>query len=177
MFLLKLLVFTTTVSSHAFMSYPIPRMYSDIGIAIDNLRNPDPSRVFCRGVLQETPQSTIVLNPGRDFSVTIAVSNNAGHVGYCGLELYDSDGLLLSVLAEQVYNCGVIDNSQGCVEPPGLVTGDMCTKEMTVQIPNTFRTNTTSGFLRWTWVAQHVTPSEYYEVCSDVNILYNKCLP
>jgi hypothetical protein len=174
---LVLALIVPVISAHGFMSHPTPRMYSDIGVAIDNLRNPDPLKTFCRGKPTESPKTTIVLNPGEDFHVTLSMSDNAGHIGYCGLELYDSNGVLISILADKVYNCGVVDYSLGCVEPPGLVTGDMCNKDMVVNIPITFRTDAKIGFLRWTWVAQHVTPNEYYEVCADVNISYNKCIP
>ncbi len=173
--LFTLVALISIVFSHGFMSYPPPRMYSDINIAIDNLRSPDSSRLFCRGITQGEERTSIKLNPGSEFTVTLSISNGAEHQGYCGLELYDSLGNLEFVLAQNLYGCGIIDDSIECVEPPGLITGDMCTTSMTITVPENLVLSDSNGFLRWTWVATHVDPPEYYEVCSDVKIVSGKC--
>lgn len=173
------LLFSTVpiASAHGFMSFPTPRDYQEISFAIDNLRNPNVAGTFCRGKLPEDNDRTpLSIVPGESLTVQLAISVGAEHVGYCGLELYDTNNVLQGVLAENVIGCASTVQAQ-CERPSGLVTGDMCIVPMTVQIPDNLDINIDRGFIRWTWVAQHVTPNESYEVCADIILQGNQSTP
>ncbi len=172
-----------SVNAHGFMASPRPRGYNEISYAIDNLRNPTSTGNFCRGKSPDGAVTTINLSDNGNLAIKLALSIGAEHVGPCSLELWNSAGTKKVTLAENVPNCasdqGFKQKSPGASQqcpgllPSGLVTDDMCLKDWNVNLPDLSGLDFDTGFLRWIWFGQHVSPAEYYENCADVNINYN----
>lgn len=142
------------------------RDYSDISIFIDNIRNP--SNNFCRNA--EIEGDTPYTPKENKICIALAISNNAEHVGPCSLEFVSNSGSTIKI--GSLSQCISQSKKVSC-DVPDLVTGDMC------RYDSFFNTEglvlpSGNGFFRWNWIAQHLSPSENYENCMDVNISNTK---
>lgn len=86
-----------SVASHGFLYHPGPspagkpavRNYAVIDHQIDELRNPLSSPSLCRGAAPG-PVTPIRLANGKDFTITLAFSNGAQHIGPCSVQILDA---------------------------------------------------------------------------------------
>jgi hypothetical protein len=165
--MLKFIFLPMLVLSHGLMWSPKPRQYdARIGTNIDSLRSP--SNEYCRGLPIGVPNNIIVTNP---FEIKLAISDNAAHIGDCSVEILDTSYNVL--YTQQLPSCGLMsqDLLDNCIEPPGLVTGDMCSKSVFINLPMDLPH---AFVVRWTWLAVHTEPNEFYELCADV-VQRDKC--
>lgn len=175
-----IILLAVKVSAHGFMAIPIPRMYkTNIATSIDSLRNPSGPNNLCKGIKSDGTSTAITLKSNTPFTTQLALSIGAEHVGTCSLELYNESGTKKITLAQDLASCTaghVHDKSSTSKtlcpynEPAGLVTNDMCLYPWTVIVPDLSGLDFNKGFMRWSWIAKHVTPNEMYETCSDVTI-------
>ncbi|KAH9249611.1 hypothetical protein BASA81_012685 [Batrachochytrium salamandrivorans] len=88
-------------AAHGFMAHPGPvsgafsqhavRNYDAISTNIDSLRNPiDSSSPICRGAAKG-PVTTIDLKNGQSYTITLAFSIGAQHIGPCAVEILDEN--------------------------------------------------------------------------------------
>ncbi|TPX70361.1 hypothetical protein SpCBS45565_g01773 [Spizellomyces sp. 'palustris'] len=192
--------FISTVAGHGFLVGPgvigagergTVRNYDAINIDIDSLRSPTPGNsTFCRNA-PPGPVVPITLTNGEPFTVTLAMSTGAAHIGPCSIEIIDP--------ASPAPGTGaVIVNlwqAQGCAVPPinqhstgddkaiassacpgdipaGLVTNDMCLSTWTFTVENADKITCTRCILRWYWEGWHlgIANAEHYENCVDVEV-------
>ncbi|KAJ3258054.1 hypothetical protein HK103_004047 [Boothiomyces macroporosus] len=183
------------VNGHGFLVHPGPiedakkyhavRNYDAISTDISSLRNPDATRLMCRGA-PKGPVTPITLQNGQPFTVTCAFSINAFHVGPCSVDIIDADN------PNSVVEIG---SQMGCARPPfakvntdgmaghpatsicpdavpaDLITNDMCLSEWTFTVQNADQIKCKNCILRWNWEGRHIsTPGEFYQNCADVDI-------
>ncbi|EGF81896.1 expressed protein [Batrachochytrium dendrobatidis JAM81] len=188
---------TFHVAAHGFLAHPgnlkdafskhAVRNYDAIDNNIDSLRSPIKSdSPVCRGAAKG-PVTDIRLENGKSFTITIAFSIGAQHIGPCGVEILDEN-------LENAVQIAHVDGPGGCAQKPlsqfatdksspassqcpnniptKLVTDDMCLSEWTFVVSNVEKIKCTNCVMRWTWSGQHisVTNPEKYETCADVRI-------
>ncbi|KAI8918725.1 hypothetical protein BC831DRAFT_482653 [Entophlyctis helioformis] len=200
--LLVLSQLVSLVSAHGFLVFPGPindprfygaiRGYDVVKVDVSSLRDPLRPDVFCRGKPQG-PITDITLQNGVDFTITLAFSLNANHIGPCWVRIYDADNLAADpvVLAS-------IDGPRGCAitdfgplsmeglttfsaasECPGLVppgvseaSNDMCMRQWTFRVTNADQIKCTRCIMQWQWFGVHLslTDPERFQNCADVRI-------
>ncbi|KAJ3034146.1 hypothetical protein HDV00_005403 [Rhizophlyctis rosea] len=183
----------STVSAHGFL-YGAGSLSSDtkgtvrdiakISYQIDDLRNPTTSGNFCRGAAKGAV-TPISLKNGQDFTVTIAFSNGAQHVGDCWVYIVDANDQSKSTQIAGPVQCAIAPTAQTTTSkgsgassqcpgdlPNGLVTNDMCLNKWTFKVQNADKITCKDCVLRWVWHATHnsVTNPEVYENCADVTV-------
>jgi hypothetical protein len=96
--LLVLALSSTQVLGHGFLYFPgaadssvrgAIRNYNAIDHNIDSLRNPLQGASLCRGAASG-PKTPISLSADKDFTVTMAFSVGAQHIGPCSVEILDA---------------------------------------------------------------------------------------
>ncbi|KNC98813.1 uncharacterized protein SPPG_05790 [Spizellomyces punctatus DAOM BR117] len=192
--------FISTVAGHGFLVGPgvigagergTVRNYGAINIDIDSLRSPTPGNsTFCRNA-PPGPIVPITLTNGEPFTVTLAMSTGAAHIGPCSIEIIDpanpapGTGAVI-VNLWQAQGCAVPpinQHSTGDVKaaassacpgdiPAGLITDDMCLSTWTFTVENADKITCKRCILRWYWEGWHlgVTNPEHYENCVDVEV-------
>ncbi|KAI9094681.1 hypothetical protein DFS34DRAFT_628687 [Phlyctochytrium arcticum] len=191
----------STVAAHGFIVGPgvigpgqegSVRNYKKINIDIDSLRNPvgRGNSSICRGAPASAPVP-ITLNNGQDFTVTLAMSTGAAHIGPCSIEVRDADnlsapGAVITNLwskngcAVPPHNTAYTGNDKSSAsgqcpgkQPKGLVTNDMCLSTWTFKVENADKIKCNRCVLRWYWEGWHMGGPgnpEVYENCIDVTI-------
>lgn len=184
---------TSTVSAHGFLYGPgslssgqegTVRDIGKINYEIDSLRNPNSGGNFCRGA-GKGAVTPISLSSGQDFTVTLALSNGAQHVGDCWVEIVDANDTSKKVQIAGPVQCALPPVAQGDTNkgsgadqqcggklPKNLVTNDMCLNTWTFKPQNVDQIKCKDCILRWTWHATHISTSnpEKYENCADVTV-------
>ena len=122
MFLLHLLGYFTFANSHGTLFYAgdipssdtkgIVRDIELIDRQIDSLRNPIFSTSLCRNAAPKAPIS-VRLSSNEDFTVTIAFSIGAQHIGPCSIEILDADNL-----SKPGIEIASAPSESGCAVPP-----------------------------------------------------------
>ncbi|KAJ3052617.1 hypothetical protein HK097_005983 [Rhizophlyctis rosea] len=187
--------FTSSVSAHGFMYGPgslssgqegTVRDIGKINYQIDSLRNPN-SAGFCRGA-GKGAVTPISLSSGEDFTITLALSNGAQHIGDCWVEIVDANDSSNKVQIAGPVQCALppvaqsnTDKGSGADQqcggrlPKNLVTNDMCLNTWTFKPQNVDQIKCKDCILRWIWHATHISTSnpEVYENCADVTVSTN----
>jgi hypothetical protein len=171
-----LFLFFAFVNGHGFMLSPdnknigAVRDISKINYQIDSLRNP--TTIDCTTLPKSSPIS-ISLVKNKKYTVTLAISIGAQHIGPCELHIIDPD-TGNDVIIAQKDNCvssGTIFDSvsdTGCEIPGGLVTNDMCVVKWRFCPSNLNKITCTECIMKWVWTAKHMEPYEHFETCADV---------
>lgn len=141
--LLTVLAFSSYVAAHGYLYYPPPRGIQKEAYEIDALKSPN-RKGLCRG--EPVGKITPVTAGG---SVTLKFHITAPHVGPCVVYVLDANLQNPKKIAEK-FNCAAPGNGDPwAIKLPTGLSGHKV--------------------LRWTWDGQHVSPSEPYEQCIDVN--------
>jgi hypothetical protein len=197
--MMQTLLLVSSAFSHGFLVHPgqltgTPgvRNYAAISTAIDSLRSPfasSPAAAFsddshlCRGA-SKGPVTPISVKNGADFTITMAFSNGAQHVGPCAVQIMEDGDLSSAVTISPPGECARTPIAQSDTDkglpasnqcsgrlPPNLVTDDMCLNTWTFKVINADKIKCTNCVLRWKWAAEHVLPTrENYENCADVSL-------
>ncbi|OAJ36092.1 hypothetical protein BDV3_000746 [Batrachochytrium dendrobatidis] len=205
----KILLFTSCIvllgysipstSAHGLFLFPGPldspgffgatRGYDLAKTDISTLRNPLSSPNFCRGKPSRSPVN-ISLKNGAQFTITLAFSLQANHIGPCSIQMIDpnnpdSDPVIIASVngpngcaVKPLSRYSTLDGptSQVCpgLVPPGIkdASNDMCMSEWTFDVKNVDKIKCTTCIMRWLWSGQHlsVTDPEEYENCIDVRL-------
>lgn len=170
LFILSFVLGVSLVNAHGFLAIPAPRNYkADISYGIDNLRNPLRTPNMCRGLKPSGVSTAITLKSNSLFTVQLGLSVGAEHTGTCSLELFNQAGTKSIVLAKDIASCtaGLVHGKSSSSKslcptnfPTGLVTNDMCLYPWSVTVPDLSNLDFSAGYLRWSWIAKHVTPHE-----------------
>ncbi|KAJ1342839.1 hypothetical protein BSLG_002658 [Batrachochytrium salamandrivorans] len=165
------------------------RGYDVIKTDVSSLRNPLPTPNLCRGA----PPSTLVdvsLTNGVPFTITLAFSLDANHIGPCSVEVIDPKnpgappvtiasvngprGCAVAPISPFASLAGTTDSLCPGLVPPGVqdASKDMCMSEWTFTVANADKIKCTTCIMRWTWSGQHIsiTDPEEYENCIDVRL-------
>ncbi|KAL2911319.1 hypothetical protein HK105_209208 [Polyrhizophydium stewartii] len=170
-------------------SAPAVRSYALIDHEIDSLRSPLAGASLCRGAPRGAV-TPITLANGSPFTVTMAFSIGAQHIGPCAVEILDANDRT----GASAVTITSVAGPRGCAVapiaafetdklspaasqcpgrlPPKLVTNDMCMFEWTFTVTNADKIKCTDCVLRWTWAGEHIstTNPEKYENCADVRV-------
>ena len=189
--------FANSVNSHGFLFYPgslpdpsTPGAIRNIGVIdheIDSIRNPMSSPKLCRGA-SKGKVTEIRLDGNSDFTITMAISNGAQHIGPCWVEIIDANNITDSV------EIASVNGQRGCVVKPiaafetdkgspasnqcpgkvpaGLVTNDMCLTTWTFKPTNVDKIKCIECILRWKWDAQHISETNP-EKCMSLLFYFN----
>ncbi|KAJ3291828.1 hypothetical protein HDU76_007222, partial [Blyttiomyces sp. JEL0837] len=171
------------------------RNYDKIATNIDALRSSLISNTglnVCRNAPVSSQRANVVFGPsGSTHTITMAFSVGAMHVGPCSVEIIDpATGIHTEITS--------IAGPQGCARPgpsvqpnidtdksapasvqcpgripQGLRTDDMCMYTWTFVLKNVEKIACKKCVLRWMWEATHLSPSEFFETCSDINLTIN----
>ena len=96
--LMPSLLFLSSVLGHGFLYFPgaadsstrgAIRNFNAIDNNIDSLRNPMSGGSLCRGA-SPGPKTAISLSGDKDFTITMAFSIGAQHIGPCSVEILDA---------------------------------------------------------------------------------------
>lgn len=178
LFLLSTL-FISIVNGHGFMLSPTSqnigsvRDISKMNYQIDSLRNP--TLVDCN-TLPKSSLVSVSLVKNKKYTVTLAISVSAQHVGPCELHIIDPDTSDDVIIAknENCVSSGTIFESTSdpnCEIPDGLVTNDMCVVKWSFCPSNLDKITCTECIMKWVWTAKHMEPYEHFETCVDVLLL------
>lgn len=199
--ILRFLLFTTfcniSVLGHGALWAPYAVTGNDNGYVrninllhtdISSLRSPMANDLICRGATRLTNPPTIKLVNGEDYTITLAMSLGAQHVGPCSVEIRDADNLNapgVTIASVSGRGCATMPiaeietnkGSKASAQCPGQtpkgneLLDDMCLTHWTFTVQNAKMIQCKNCVLRWTWVALHIPSSpEYYENCADVII-------
>jgi len=134
----------TFTIAHGYLSSPPPRGIQKVAYAIDDLKSPN-RKGTCRG---EPPGQVTSVAPGS--KLTLGLTITAPHTGPCEVSLLSYPSLQFEKTITSKYDCAA----------PGKAG------PWTITLPTGVHGR---KVLRWYWEGRHVSPSEPYEQCIDLN--------
>lgn len=176
---LSLLLFIGTllashsVQAHGGMTTPTPRALATMGLDISSTFGfPIKDRADytngkggdCLGFTADTDLQTLAYG---DTTLTLRANNGANHIGPCTAYLVDPSD------SSNKLQVGYLDNCMRSLHPAAATPSEgTIPAEMTVTVPTDATLPCQDGHcvLEFYWVAQHITPYEYYNSCADVKI-------
>lgn len=161
------------VQAHGGMTTPTPRALATMGLDIsttfgfpikDRADYTNGKGGDCLGFTADTDLQTLGYG---NTTLTLRANNGANHIGPCTAYLVDPSD------STNKLQVGYLDNCMRSLHPAAATPSEgTIPAEMTVTVPTDATLPCQDGHcvLEFYWVAQHITPYEYFNNCADVKI-------
>lgn len=161
------------VQAHGGMTTPTPRALATMGLDIsttfgfpikDRADYTNGKGGDCVGFTADTDLQTLAYG---DTTLKLRANNGANHIGPCTAYLVDPSD------SSNKLQIGYLDNCMRSLHPAAAIPSEgTIPAEMTVTVPTDATLPCQDGHcvLEFYWVAQHITPYEYFNNCADVKI-------
>ncbi|TYZ54957.1 hypothetical protein PybrP1_010506 [[Pythium] brassicae (nom. inval.)] len=166
------LVSTSQIAAHGGMTNPQSRAVRTMGLSIDStFGHPIPMRAsYTNGkggdCINFTQDKNLQPIPTGKSKIQMRANDGANHVGPCTVHLVDPTN------NNNRLKVGAMNNCMRSLHPgPGSKGTPPIPAEMEINVPSSgLPCRNGHCVLQFTWEAQHISPSEFYNNCADVQI-------